>query len=57
VIAASDHVQRDTGRHGFCVFAAHCVLSAANRGAYLELPDEIQLLWYKALDHEQSRAG
>jgi GNAT superfamily N-acetyltransferase len=27
-----------------------CVLRAANRRAYPELPDEIQLLWYKELD-------
>lgn len=29
------------------------MLLAANRGAYVELPDEIQLLWYKEL--EESR--
>ena len=29
-------------RHGF-------VLEAVNRGAYAELPDETQLLWYKRL--------
>ena len=34
-----------------------CVLVAANRGAYVELPDEIQLLWYKTLDQQQSQAG
>jgi len=28
-----------------------CVLGAANRSAYPELPDEIQLLWYKDLGH------
>lgn len=34
-----------------CRFYARqgCVLSAAHRSAYPELPDEIQLLWYKVL--------
>jgi GNAT superfamily N-acetyltransferase len=30
--------------------AQGCVLGAANRLAYPELPDEIQMLWYKSLD-------
>jgi GNAT superfamily N-acetyltransferase len=30
--------------------AQGCVLGAANRSAYPDLPDEIQLLWYKDLD-------
>jgi GNAT superfamily N-acetyltransferase len=34
-----------------------CVLRAAHRGAYPELPDEIQLLWYKDLAHRESAEG
>lgn len=36
---------------GACRFYAHqgCVLKAVNRFAYPELPDEIQMLWYKDL--------
>jgi len=30
--------------------AQGCVLHAVDRSAYPELPDEIQLLWYKSLD-------
>jgi GNAT superfamily N-acetyltransferase len=30
--------------------ARGCVLGAANRLAYPELPDEVQMLWYKSLD-------
>lgn len=35
-------------------YARHgCVLGAVNRFAYPELPDEVQLLWYKALAPNQ----
>ncbi len=39
-----------------CRFYARqgCVLRAANRGVYAELPDEIQLLWYKELWHAET---
>ena len=38
-------------------YARHgCVLRAAHPGVYLECPDEVQLLWYKDLDH-QSASG
>ena len=34
-------------------YARHgCVLRAVNRGAYPELPEEIQLLWFKDLAHD-----
>ena len=39
-----------------CRFYARqgCVLQAAHRGVYPELPDEIQLLWYKDLPHRET---
>ena len=39
-----------------CRFYARqgCVLAAVHRFAYPQLPDEIQLLWYKALPHVAS---
>lgn len=42
-----------------CVFYARhgCELGAVNRFAYPELPDEIQLLWYKKLPHSPNRDG
>jgi hypothetical protein len=48
-------VETQNSNAAACRFYARqgCVLLAANRGAYVELPDEIQLLWYKEL--EESR--